>query len=320
MSDEMLPGYSLDEPEYSPDYLFSSLTYEIRDKNSPLRQYFNSLVKDLGGVQRDYRSAAGPMLVGWSGVNAGTLGAAFDFTIRFSLDSHYGAEIARGAFGNYPEALDGVDAVIRRSQRAASTHSRDDLHSACWALALFTEVYRVGLTEGSPLREYLVEEDVDVDGLLAATPPAAMRELDELGRLAEARLLPVLAGPFHLGPTFAGSAYCKADADVIASGCLLDLKTRVGAPNRSSGLRHDDLRNVDVFQMLGYALFDFDDQYGITRLGMYSSRYGHMTTWDLEEFMERIACRPVDVEAERQKVKFLLTGQRANLRIDRKDA
>lgn len=51
--------------------------------------------------------------------------------------------------------------------------------------------------------------------------------------------------------------------------------------------------------MLGYALSDFDDQYGITRLGMYSSRYGHMTTWDLEEFMDRIARRPVDVEAER---------------------
>lgn len=57
--------------------------------------------------------------------------------------------------------------------------------------------------------------------------------------------------------------------------------------------------------MLGYALFDFDDQYGITRLGMHSSRYGHMTTWDLEEFMDRIARRPVDVEAERQKGEVL---------------
>lgn len=60
--------------------------------------------------------------------------------------------------------------------------------------------------------------------------------------------------------------------------------------------------------MLGYALFDFDDQYGIDRLGTYSSRYGHMTTWDLGEFLERIACRPIDLELERQKVKYLLTG------------
>lgn len=310
MPDIMLPGFSMEEPTHSNDYVFSSLTYEIKDKQSPLRRYFNSLVKDLRGLQRDYRAAAGPMLIEWGGVNAGTLGAAFDFAIRFRLAPSYDAGVARSAFTSRPEVLAGVNAVIGRAQLAATERSWNDLYATCWAIALFTEVYRVGLTAGSPLRGFLSDAEMDVDGLLAITPEDASRELAELMVLAESRLLPSLNGPFDLGPTFAGSAFCKADADLIASGCLLDLKTRIGERNARTKRCHDDLRNVDVYQMLGYALFDLDDEYGITRLGIYSSRYGHLTTWGLVDFIERIACRSVDIEEERARVRYLLSGAR----------
>lgn len=309
MPDFMLPGFSSEQPTHSNDYVFSSLTYEIKDKQSPLRKYFDSLVKDLRGLQRDYRVAAGPMLIDWTGVNAGTLGAAFDFAIRFRLDPMYDADVARSAFTTRPEILAGVDAVIRRAQLAATERSWNDLHASCWAIALFTEVYRVGLTAGSPLQAFLTDGEMDVDGLLAVVPNDASRELGDLMALAESRLLPALNGPFDLGPTFAGSAFCKADADLIASGCLLDLKTRIGERNARTKRCHDDLRNVDVYQMLGYALFDLDDEYGITRLGIYSSRYGHLTRWGIVDFIERIACRSVDIEEERARIRYLLSGE-----------
>lgn len=309
MSDCMLPGFALDEPDYSRDYVFSSLTYEIENPRSPLRRYFDCLVRDLRGLQSEYRSTAGSMLVKWSGVNAGTLGAAFDFVIRFRIDSAYDAEVARHAFTARPHALGGVDSVIRRAQIAAAEHAWDELYAACWALALFTEVYRVGLAKGSPLRGFLGDTGVDVSGVLAATPAGALVELADLRALAETRLLPSIEGPSHLGPTFSGSEFCRADADLVDSGCLLELKTTVGVRNSSMRPYYDPLPNTVVFQLLGYALFDLDNRYGIERLGIYSSRYGHLTTWQLSDFLERIACRPVDIEEERARIRYLLSGQ-----------
>ncbi|MFT4052611.1 MAG: hypothetical protein QM677_10250 [Microbacterium sp.] len=309
MSQALLPGFSDDAPNHIPGYVFSSLTYEIKDKRSPLRRYFDWLVRDLDDIQAEYRASGGAMKVEWSGITSCTLGAAFDFEIRFRLDSSYDAAVARSAFLQDPDALDGVARVADRAQVAARSASWDELHAACWALALFTEFYRAWSTAGSPLWAFLGAGEMDVDTLLAATPSEALTEMSMLATLAEDRLLPHLEGPFHLGPTFAGSKHCRADADVVAGGCLLDVKTRVGNPNRRTRTYHDALSNVDVYQMLGYALFDLDDRYSVTQLGLYSARYGHLANWDLVDFMERVSGRSIDLDEERSRVSFILTGE-----------
>src|ERR1017187_7774437 len=79
---------------------------------------------------------------------------------------------------------------------------------------------------------------------------------ESLGQLAAFRevfastLLPQLArcpGRWILGPEFTGSTLLKADADLIAAGLLLDLKT----DSRFS------LGVTVLFQVIGYALLDF---------------------------------------------------------------
>lgn len=68
------------------------------------------------------------------------------------------------------------------------------------------------------------------DDLLSIAPADAFDQLAGFRHVFETALLPALAsrtGPWALGPTVAGSELMKADADVLAAGLLLDLKTSV---------------------------------------------------------------------------------------------
>lgn len=113
----------------------------------------------------------------------------------------------------------------------------------------------------------------------------------------------------HLGPTFDASVLCAAGADLIAGDLLLDIKTRAGHPNPGTGVRSDALPLDDIYQLLGYALFDRSDRYGIRRIGIYSARYGKLTTWDLIRALDLLAGEPVVLAEERETVWGLLGGQ-----------
>ena len=78
-------------------------------------------------------------------------------------------------------------------------------------------------------------------------------------------------GRWVLGADFTGSSLIKADADVITAGLLLDLKTD---SKFSLGV-------TTVFQVLGYALLDFDDAYQLANVGTFSARYAYLATWDI---------------------------------------
>jgi len=79
---------------------------------------------------------------------------------------------------------------------------------------------------------------------------------------------------------FAGSTDIGgADADYILAGLLLDCKA-TRAPRR--------LGREEIYQLAGYLLLDYDDQYGIDRVGLYLSRQGGLITWEVAEFLRRL--------------------------------
>lgn len=86
-------------------------------------------------------------------------------------------------------------------------------------------------------------------------------------------------------------------ADLITTGLLLDLKTTA---------KPFSLPLADLFQVIGYALLDFDDEFGITRLGFFSARYGHLTTWDIETLLRTLAQREATLPALRREFRGLL--------------
>jgi hypothetical protein len=124
--------------------------------------------------------------------------------------------------------------------------------------------------------------------LLALASPVALDQLSRLRTVLETAFLPALAdrpGKWAIGPTFAGSALMKADADLIASGLLADLKTG----------KRLSLAVTDLFQLLGYALLDYDDEFGISAVGIFSARYAYLATWELGDLLVELAGQPVSL-------------------------
>ncbi|MER5337952.1 hypothetical protein [Micromonospora sp. NPDC002717] len=174
------------------------------------------------------------------------------------------------------------------------------LARACWALALLTDLYRVGPAAGSPAMA-LASRSITAEKLLDLASPEAVEELRALRASAERVILPSLAarrGAWALGPTFAGSSLMNADADLIAAGLLLELKTGLGSKRRD-GTRRSSLAAPTIMQLLGYVLLEFADEFAIETVGVYNARYAHLAAWCLPELLAELAGRPVDLKKER---------------------
>ena len=156
----------------------------------------------------------------------------------------------------------------------------DQLASACWALALLTEMFRNPMAAMRGPLERFQGHRASAGELLGLASPAALGQLAAFREVFASTLLPQLAhrpGRWVLGPGFTGSALIKADADLIAAGLLLDLKT-------DSKL---SLGVTTMFQVIGYALLDFDDAYQLTEAGTFSARYAYLATWDIGTLVRR---------------------------------
>ena len=135
------------------------LTYELAQKDSPIRQFFDDrLVPGLKDVQAAYRAAAGPILVPAvprETADAGTIGTAADWMMRFLVHPSPSLRLAaQGASlcGMLPALKelafmlgfrDGGAEQFTGPARGTSVEP-DLLYRACWGLALLTEVYRRG--------------------------------------------------------------------------------------------------------------------------------------------------------------------------------
>jgi hypothetical protein len=300
----------------STAYEYVSLTAAIADKASPLRRYFDRLYPYRKALQEQYTSRSGQLLVPAGSANPGTLGAAFDFVVRFVLDPSHLPRVAVEGFIGHPERIAAVKGVIDRARASADCRfgpAPEQLLQAGWALGLCTEVYRLGgIAPGSPLVQVWAPDRFTTENLMALASADAVEELQRLHELATSVFYPALAHPTTqtvLGPTFSGSTLCAADADMIVDGCLFELKVTLGRVNRRTGLRHDELPLERLYQLLGYVLFDYRDQYGIHTVGFYSARYGGLTMWPLTEFTSALAGHRIDIAKERNEVWRLLGGK-----------
>ncbi|MFE1596875.1 hypothetical protein [Nocardia sp. NPDC058705] len=291
-------------------YIYTNLSAALRDKTSPLREYLHERFPHTRGVQAEYRREAGPLLVDTGGANPATLGAAFDFSVRFLLVPDHAPVLPLLGFFGHPRESAVVESVIGTAQAAVAPTAPDvdRLSRACWALALCTDVYRRGLLRDSALDTLLRTGRFTPDHLLSLTPPDAIRQLWELRGLAEDHLLPHLHPPTFPGPTFDASTLCNADADLISAGLLLDLKTHLGPKNQRTGVRSDSLSSNDLYQAIAYALFDHTNTYALTHVGIYSARYAHLATWPLPTLLTTLAGRDIDIAHERETVWDLLGG------------
>ncbi|MFJ2581165.1 hypothetical protein [Kitasatospora aureofaciens] len=96
-----------------------------------------------------------------------------------------------------------------------------------------------------------------------------------------------------------------ADADLLCDGLLLDVKAVADPRHR--------IQRADLLQLLGYALLDYGDDYGIERVGFYFSRTGDLVHWEIPELLDLMGCKE-SLAALRAGMRKRLDEQRASAR------
>ncbi len=314
-----------------PYVIQGPLTAEIANVRSPVRQFLGELFANgLRDVQRRYREGASDLAVPpvpRSEADPGTVGTAADWLLRFLVDSEPELDLvmagavacARAGIRVLPALAEVVRALgmslpsrpaehVRVFTGPAAGNDADAvlLAQACWSFALITEAYRGGpmVAAAGPLGRFRGAA-VTSDDLLGLAPLAGLDQLAGIRHVFSATLIPRLAartGTWALGPTFTGSALIKADAELIAAGLLIDLKTSAKKPS---------LAVTDLFQVIGYALLDFDDEYRLNALGIFSARYAYLATWELPALLSELAGHNVDLRMVRGRFRDLLLACRA---------
>ncbi len=304
------------------------LTYELGKATSPVAAFFKKRYPNTRAVQQRYRDGVGSIVIGSGGAHPATLGTAFDWAVRFLLHPQPCPDLAiQGVLRFPPLGQAAIDLALRlgiatgdngrlgmdnfAGPAAGATIDRELLLRGCWALALLTEVFRIGgVHPGSALAQ-LNPRKISADDLLTIATPVHLAELGELYDLAIVKLVPPLSqrrGQWALGPTFDGSRLMNADADFIAAGLLAEIKTSLGDRN-ADGTRRASLEGSTLYQMIGYALLDFTDRYTVDTLGLYSARYGHLALWPLRDLLAELSGHAIDLAAERDALRAVLLRQ-----------
>jgi hypothetical protein len=309
------------------------LAAELARARSPVRRFFGSrFTTGLRDVQRRYRKAAPALVIPvadrqW--VNPGTLETAADWLLRFLLCPAPSLQVATaGAYRCGPrsgvvQALTEIAGVLGLGRRtltggesggfggpvAGNDAEPEFLASVCWILALLTEVLRAGsitdLLRGGqrtapagPLGQFW-DRQASAGELLNLVPMAVQDQLGAFRHVFEETLLPQLAtrhGHWYLQPE-ANDSWPHSTADLIAAGLLIDLETSARKPT---------LGRDELFHLIGCALFDRDDAYQLTDLGIFSARYAYLATWDLQSLLDELAGRAVSLADTRKELRQLL--------------
>ncbi|MFF5229307.1 UvrD-helicase domain-containing protein [Dactylosporangium sp. NPDC000521] len=278
-----------------------NLTLQLRYPQSPVSRFMTEHLPNSAGPVRDYlQQIAGfphpvqPIDVkhpDWS-----ALGHAIDLRLRLALGSPLGEPVRSGidALGG-PIPLKGAPPTpIRAALRSAGQDllSAVDAHLArateldedtlcrlCFVAAYYEDIYRTG-----EIRRYSMLANATavttLATLTAAVPEYAVDDISSQMKLAEAPFAAFRALPVEdriCGPTFHGSQDIGgADADFILGGILLDCKAAI-QPRR--------LGRDEIYQLAGYLLLDYADQYRIDRIGLYLSRQGALIVWSVPDFL-----------------------------------
>jgi hypothetical protein len=322
----------------------TSLTRELKKPDSPIRRHLRERFPNVLDLQHGYAKATADLTPIEPRLGAKiayrTLGTAFDWQVRFLVEPAPDLHLAfAGAWRAGKDLFSLFGALMAEVGGSLTLHARsgsppprpaapvgghraaaldaERLARACWALALFTEVYRSAPVARSPLGR--LDPAASLEELLALASADEIADLLTLAGAARRELLPALAergDPVQVGPKFVGSVDLAADADLIAGGLLLELKVNLG-DRRSDGRRRCSLDRQTVYELLGYLLLDYENAYRVEALGVYSARYAHLAIWPLAELLDVLAGRPVDLaqaRAEFRQVVLATPNPRRDLR------
>jgi hypothetical protein len=295
-----------------------SLTSRLEDTKSAVRLFMDASFPNVRPVYAEARpdiaKGAAYTLKPAGDVPWGTIGTALDYRLRyyFAVTECQNLVAFKGAARDHPNFIPGLwmdclklmdrlpagqiashdvayrDALffshlcrsLEELQPVGRLLGREDeikLCRLCVILALYEEVFRMGSDQRSPLSKI---KDDTLAPLLALPPSHWLDDLCALSWSFHENFAPLLeAKRVHLNPKFAGSTDVGgADADLILDGCLIDIKATT-SPKLSLQW---------LYQLIGYVLLDYEDQYKIRSVAILYARQGFMLKWDLKDLLDQM--------------------------------
>jgi len=293
----------------APGRCLLSVTSQLRSAQSPLSAFFARELPlaspVVAALTRDL--TAHPLLfppASFRGGDWGTVGTAFDLRVRcyFSARLPEARSAMRGAVmvaHLIASETDGTEAaaialwtkVIERigvdldrigtAGRRLEWDDEDRVNAHCLVLALFEQCARA-----APRPEFPAV--MAMTAALAQNSTHPILELPKEHWLADLRQLSwrfietqhdLAHRPAQLNPTFAGSLDVGgADADLIVEDLLVDLKSS-----------RNPLTKEDLYEALAYLLLDYDDAFGIERVGLYAARRGRLVSWKVSNLLRALS-------------------------------
>jgi hypothetical protein len=281
-----------------------SLVAQLRHNTSPVSRFMARHLPRSGILERDYLQRlknlphpVQPLDVQYPSWSA--LGHAIDYRLRLSFGASLGRAVTMGvialdsigplAGAPAPPVRQALTTAGRQLLETIDTFLADPGHlneehlvRLCFVAAFFEDVYRTGQVRR---RSMLTEatSSTTLAHLVAAVPDYVIDDVADQMKLAVQTLAPFRALSPRAkisGPEFTGSSDLGgADADYILGGLLLDCKATTD-PRR--------LGREEIYQLAGYLLLDYHDEYGINRVGLYLSRQGGLITWTTHEFLHHL--------------------------------
>ncbi|MFD4318976.1 hypothetical protein [Streptomyces sp. NPDC058548] len=289
-----------------------SLTSCLKDPHSPISQFLSTELPAMPALIGHYRAqlpmrpdTARPQDPGPFSYRS--LGQAIDLRLRIAFGTPIGSPLTAGILLTARSMGDSVslEAALAvadtgqallgqlKAQPAATPgamlrepSTEEQVARLCFVAAWFEEVYRQGLNPGNPLLHGDLARRLE--GMLEQVPHYVPGDIAQMAALADRPgalqcILELGEADRVCGPTFAGSHHVGgADADYIAGGHLIDCKATIH-PQR--------LGRAELYQLAGYLLLDYDDVYGIDRVGLYLARQGRLVDWEVAEFLALLGAR-----------------------------
>ena len=190
------------------------------------------------------------------------------------------SKLTRACVAGFFGALDRAASAIAPHRHRPDEAEERTLARFCLVLAAFEAAFRNPYAWPPP---YLgAARPGSASELLALVPDDWVEDAAALGA-AFAERYPAWRGTGAvLNPNFAGSLDIGgADADLIADGCLWEIKTTKGRGAQGEWLR----------QLLGYVLLDYEDEHAIERVGLLLPRQNTRFSWSVRELIGELSGR-----------------------------
>ena len=226
------------------------------------------------------------------------IGTAIDYRIRYYFDvtpntelvAYHGAYLLTSVYSRLANQLvasffDGLQTTLSKETTIGQRLDPDPelkLNRHCFILALFEQVRRMPPRRIDRSLLFLMGTSNSLSDLLSIPETSWLEDMCTLSwSFYENYEHEICRSIAILNPTFLGSRFIGgADADLILNSCLIDIKTTI----------EPRIQNRTLYQLLGYVLLDYNNEYEIDEVGIYFARQGVTLRWPLARLLDNL-CR-----------------------------